>query len=100
MNEVEEEGVFGSRVIRPDEDDERVGWEGWAILLALPGGLVAALLLIFAQGVHMVSVDGGVSGGGGSRAMDPTRLAIGLGLGLVFLAAALLMARGEEDDQR
>lgn len=92
-----EEGLFVGGQTDPADDLDGLGWEGWAILLALPGGLVAALLLIFAQGVHMVSVDGVVSGGGGTRAMDPTRLAIGLGLAVVFLVTALLLARRNDE---
>lgn len=92
-----EEGLFVGGETDPADDLDGLGWEGWAILLGVPGGLVAALLLIFAQGVHLVSVDGGVSGGGGSRAMDPTRLAIGLALAVVFLVTALLLARRNDE---
>jgi hypothetical protein len=96
MAEVEE-GVFGSRVIRPGEDDERLGWEGWLILLGLGFGMVPAAMLFPAIGLDRPTNDLELSGPA-APPFDLVRLAIGLGLAVVFLVTALLLAR--QNDQR
>lgn len=96
MNEVEEEGVFGSRVIRPGEDDERVGWEGWLILLGLGLGVVPAAMLFPALGLDLSTGDLELSGSA-APPFDPVRLAIGLGLAVVFLLTPWLLARMNDE---
>lgn len=92
-----EDGLFGGGETDPPDELDGLGWEGWSILLALPAGLAAALFLILAQGVHMVSVDVVSGVGVGTPAMDPSRLAIGLGLAVVFLVTALFLARHQDE---
>ncbi len=84
-------------------EDERLGWEGWAVLIlvftqALPIGLYFVLF----------GIEASLGGGGLVRrtvgdevavSLETSRVIVGFGLALVFVALAAWLVRSTDWDQ-
>ncbi len=86
----EEEGVFGQRVIRHGEGDERLGWEGWLILFGLGVGVVPAAMFLPAFGLDPAASSPALPVlSTPAPPFDPLQLMVGLLLAAGLLAGAL-----------
>ncbi len=77
----------------------RVGWEGWAIAIIALGGVPAGLLFLpMVHGFDGASPVRYVPPPPASPPLDPSRLALGIGLALFLIAAAVWLIRHTDWD--